>query len=51
MIDNKKEYFGQYEDPILSAQIYDIALIQTKGFDIEINFAYSKAQILSILFE
>ena len=51
MIDQSKEYFGQYLDPEFSAKIYDIAIIQTKGFDNDVNFNYSKAHIFAILFE
>ena len=51
MVANKKYYLGMLGNPILAALIYDIAIIQTKGAQARPNFAYSKHQLLAILFQ
>lgn len=38
-------------DPLKAALLYDLAIIQAKGKSSKINFDYTRAQLLAILFE
>lgn len=52
MIDNQKTYLGIFEDAYQAAQIYDIAIIQSKGLaSTKVNFGYNKVDILAMLFD
>jgi len=51
MVDKKKLYIGMIKDKLLGALIYDIVIIQTKGLNAQVNFNYTKNEILAILFE
>ena len=44
-------YIGKLIDPIFGAFIYDIATIQTKGLTSNVNFSYTKHDLLAILFQ
>jgi len=50
MIDKETLYLGMLNDPILGALVYDIAILQTKGFQAHVNFKYTNLEILAILF-
>ena len=39
------------KDQVLAALIYDILVIQTKGFEAQTNFKYSKGEIMTLLFQ
>ena len=42
MIDQEKIYLCSLTDPYKAAQLYDIAVIQAKGFASKLNFNYTK---------
>lgn len=49
MIDQEKIYLCSIEDPYRAAQLYDITVIQAKGFSSKLNFNYSKIKLLAML--
>jgi hypothetical protein len=49
MIDQEKIYLSTVDDPYKAAQMYDIAIIQAKGFSSKLNFNYTTVKILAIL--
>lgn len=51
MIDNEKIYLCSIENPHQAALLYDYVIIQAKGLSSKINFCYTKAQLLAILFQ
>lgn len=51
MIDSEKIYLCTTDDPRQAAQLYDYVIIQAKGLGSKINFNYSKAELLAVLFE
>ena len=51
MVDRVDIYLGMLENPVIGALIYDIIVIQTKGLKANVNFKYTKYEILAILYE
>lgn len=51
MLDSQKIYLCNTDDPVLAAQLYDLVVIQMKGLKAKVNFTYTKAQLLAILFQ
>lgn len=51
MIESEQIYLGNFTDEEYAAKIYDIVTIQNKCLEESLNFSYTKAEILAILFE
>ena len=51
MIDQEKVYLCSMPKEKLAASLYDVSLVQAKCLKARVNFDYSKAHILAILFE
>jgi len=51
MIDNEKIYLCTNDDPHQAAVLYDFVIIQAKGLNSRINFNYTKAEVLGIIFQ
>lgn len=50
-IDRQKTYLCISNIKARAARLYDVAVIQAKGLDAQVNYDYSKAQLLAILFQ
>ena len=50
MIDGVQSYLGTYLLPRIGAMVYDVGILQSKGLHTKVNFDYSKAELMAILF-
>ena len=50
MIEAEKIYLCTTTDPNRAALLYDVVILQVKGFQAKVNFTYTKEELLSILF-
>ena len=51
MIDGEKIYLCCTESPAKAAVLYDQVIIQAKGLGSKLNFNYTKAELLAVLFQ